>query len=126
MLPFEETRTGALPFEEIQNGLSLNSIRYLLNEPEILQSVEIELKYEGYIKREQKNIERLKRFESLNIPEDFNFKKINSVSNEGREKLELMKPNTLGQASRISGVSPSDISVLLVHLRDSRHKRRGF
>ena len=112
--------------EDVKKGLSLHSIRYLLNEPEILQSVEIELKYEGYIKREQKNIERLKKFESLSIPKDFNFKKIESVSNEGREKLELMKPNTIGQASRISGVSPADISVLLVHLRVRKDKRRTF
>ena len=84
---------------------------------EVLQQIEIELKYEGYIVRQMEQIERFDKFEDQVIPESFNFMKVQSLSTEGREKLAKVRPSSIGQASRISGVTPSDISVLMVHLK---------
>ena len=80
-----------------------------------IESAEISIKYKGYIDREIENAAKLKRLESLRIPEGFDFSNINGLTIECRQKLAHYKPQTLGQASRISGVSPSDISVLLVY-----------
>ena len=77
---------------------------------------EIQLKYEGYIQREQDMANKVSKLDDLKIPEDFNYTQLASLSLEAREKLTELKPVTLGQASRISGLSPSDISVLLIYL----------
>jgi len=89
----------------------------LLSDEEVLMQVEIELKYEGYIKRQYELIKKMEGLEELKIPLSFNYLSLKTISTEGKEKLNKIKPNTLGQASRISGVSPSDISVLLVYLK---------
>lgn len=81
----------------------------------ILQSVEIYIKYRGYIDREIANAEKIQRLERLEIPDDFDFDKVSGLSIECRQKLKKYAPRTIAQASRISGVSPSDISVLLVY-----------
>lgn len=86
------------------------------NKKEIIESSEIKIKYEGYISREKEMAEKVKRLENVAIPSDYNYKKIKSLSSEASEKLKTIRPETLGQATRISGVSPADISVLLVHL----------
>lgn len=83
---------------------------------EILESVEINLKYKGYVDREKLMADKLKRLEYISIQEDYDYDKLKSISTEGREKLKRIRPSTLGQAARISGVSPADISVLLIHL----------
>ena len=83
---------------------------------EAIKQVEIETKYKGYIEKEQVNAEKLTRLENIKIPDNFRYEKAQSISSEGKQKLAEKKPKTIGQASRISGVSPSDISVLLVHL----------
>ena len=83
---------------------------------EELESAEIYIKYDGYIKREQDNADKLKRLEYVKIPDNIDYYKFSSLSAEAREKLSNIKPATLGQASRISGVSPADISVLMVYL----------
>ena len=83
---------------------------------EILEGAEISIKYEGYINREKNLADKLDKFESINIQNKFNYGKLNSISTEGRQKLEKINPKTIGQAKRISGVSPSDINVLLVLL----------
>ncbi|MFA7490717.1 MAG: tRNA uridine-5-carboxymethylaminomethyl(34) synthesis enzyme MnmG [Mariniphaga sp.] len=83
---------------------------------EILQGSEIFIKYEGYISREKSLAEKLDRFENIVIKDKFNYSKLNSLSTEARQKLEKFNPQTIGQAKRISGVSPSDINVLLVLL----------
>lgn len=88
-------------------------IEYLSSEE--VESVEIETKYRGYIEREISNAEKAKRLESLIIPENFDFDKVSGLTIECRQKLKRYTPRTIGQASRISGVSPSDISVLLVY-----------
>jgi tRNA uridine 5-carboxymethylaminomethyl modification enzyme len=79
-------------------------------------SAEILLKYDGYIEKEQNNAEKVITLDLLEIHESVDYSSIHSLSSEAREKLLRIKPKTIGQASRISGVSPSDVSVLLVHL----------
>jgi tRNA uridine 5-carboxymethylaminomethyl modification enzyme len=84
-------------------------------EREILDSSEISIKYKGYIQRERQMADKIMRLENLTIPEDFDFDKVESLSIECRQKLKKYAPRTIAQASRISGVSPADISVLLVY-----------
>lgn len=83
---------------------------------EVLEQVEIQVKYEGYIAKEQDMADRLGKLDDLKIPEDLDFQRLTSLSFEGRQKLTDRRPRTLGEASRISGVSPSDLSVLMVYL----------
>lgn len=83
---------------------------------ETVEQAEILMKYEGYILREEENAQKLKRLEELKIWNDFNYDEVNSISAEAREKLKKIKPQTLGQASRISGINPSDISILMVYM----------
>jgi tRNA uridine 5-carboxymethylaminomethyl modification enzyme len=92
-------------------------INEILNNEEALEQVEIQLKYEGYIKRQFENVERLEKYEETKIPLTLNYLILKALSTEGREKLHRIKPRSIGQASRISGVTPSDISVLLVYLK---------
>lgn len=83
---------------------------------EEVEQAEILLKYDSYLEKENLHIERMHKMESQNINPDFNYKSLVSLSMEAREKLHKIKPSTIGQASRISGVSPSDISVLMIHM----------
>ena len=83
---------------------------------DIVSQTEIQLKYEGYISREENVAQKMNRLEEVTIPDDMEFSKLASLSAEAKEKLSALKPRTIGQASRISGVSPSDVSVLLVFL----------
>jgi tRNA uridine 5-carboxymethylaminomethyl modification enzyme len=89
----------------------------LLKNQSALEQIEIEIKYDGYIQRQQELISKMDKLEDVLIPLNFNFSNIKSISAEGREKLSKVKPRSIGQASRISGVTPSDISVLLVYLK---------
>lgn len=82
----------------------------------VWEQIEIDAKYSGYLEKEQEQVDKLKRLELLRIPKDFNYRRIVALSIEARQKMELLQPETLGQASRISGVSPADIQVLMVHL----------
>ncbi|MFC2104755.1 tRNA uridine-5-carboxymethylaminomethyl(34) synthesis enzyme MnmG [Bacteroidota bacterium] len=91
-----------------------NNIKRKKNE--ILESAEVLIKYSGYIEREQQMADKLKRLEYIRIPENFSYDEISSLSTEGRQKLKRILPKSIGQAARISGVSPSDIGVLLVHM----------
>jgi tRNA uridine 5-carboxymethylaminomethyl modification enzyme len=87
----------------------------LLSDSESLEEVEILIKYEGYLEKEQEIANKLSRFEHLEIPNGFDYTALSSLSYEAREKLSKMRPATLGQASRISGVTPADISILIVY-----------
>ena len=83
---------------------------------EVIEQAEIQVKYSGYIDKEKNNADKLNRLEDIKIPENFDYTLIKSMSFEGREKLNKIKPRTISQASRISGVSPSDVSVLLTYM----------
>ncbi len=104
-------------FELADNLPVLNDFRINNKvEDEVLENVEINSKYKGYLERKMLMADKINRLENINISKDIDYDKIVSISTEGRQKLKNIKPRTIGQASRISGVSPADISVLLVYL----------
>jgi tRNA uridine 5-carboxymethylaminomethyl modification enzyme len=108
--------------------ISINDLIYVVEElkevstslgsrrEEIIESVEIEVKYKGYIERERLMADKIKRLEGIKIKDDIDYQKLGSISIEARQKLSKVKPGTIGEASRISGVSPADISVLLLYM----------
>lgn len=89
----------------------------------VWEQAEIEIRYEGYITRQKKQVEQYKKLEKKKIPKDLDYDAVPSLRLEARQKLKMFQPLSIGQASRISGVSPADISVLLVYLEHSRHER---
>jgi tRNA uridine 5-carboxymethylaminomethyl modification enzyme len=91
----------------------------------VSRQVEIEIKYEGYIQRQMKEIERFKHLEQIKLPDDFNYQQVHGLSNELKEKLTMIRPASLGQASRISGITPAAISVLMVTLRSKGQGENG-
>ena len=98
-------------FNPLQTFMSENQM-----DDTIFEQAEIEIKYAGYIEKEKRNADKLKRLENIKIPRNFNFDELASLSYEAKEKLNELRPDTLAQASRISGINPSDISVLLVSM----------
>ena len=86
------------------------------------EEVEIQVKYEGYIKLQEAQVEKFKKLEEKILPEDVDYEQIKGISLEGRQKLNKFKPRSIGQASRISGVSPADVSVLLIYLQQLNNK----
>lgn len=104
-------------YEDIEK---LNSVQDFLNEngtdKEAIEQAFIQIKYSGYINREKDNAEKITRLENIKIPEDFEYNKLASLSSEAKQKLSALKPKTIAQAGRVSGVSPADISVLLVYM----------
>jgi tRNA uridine 5-carboxymethylaminomethyl modification enzyme len=100
-----------LKFEKVKEYIANNYV-----DQEILEQAEIQVKYSGYIEKERNNADKLTRLEDVKIPENFDYNKIKSMSIEAKQKLSNIRPVTISQASRISGVSPSDISVLLIYM----------
>jgi tRNA uridine 5-carboxymethylaminomethyl modification enzyme len=94
-----------------------NLMQKIRQSESLMEQIEIELRYEGYIIRQAEQAESFNRSESIGIPENFDFNKIKSLSTEGREKLNKVRPRSIGQASRISGVSPSDASILSIYIK---------
>ena len=86
------------------------------------EQVEIQVKYEGYIKLQLAQVEKFKKLENKRLPEDFDYSNLKGISLEARQKLNQFRPVSIGQASRISGISPADISVLLIHLEQLKRK----
>ena len=91
---------------------------------DVKEQVDINIKYDGYIRRQMKQVEQFKKLEQKKIPEDLDYEKVGSLRIEARQKLEAYRPVSIGQASRISGVSPADISVLLVYLEQYQHGKK--
>ena len=83
---------------------------------EAAEQVQVEVKYQGYIDKQRKQVERIRRLEERQIPGEFSYETVTGLRTEAREKLRRFQPATLGQASRIMGVTPADMSILLVHL----------
>ena len=100
-----------MKFEKVSAYINANNL-----DQEILEQAEIQVKYSGYIEKERNNADKLTRLEDVKIPEFFDYNKIKSMSIEAKQKLSKIRPVTISQASRISGVSPSDISVLLIYM----------
>ena len=86
------------------------------------EEVEIQIKYEGYIKLQEAQVEKFKKLETKLLPEDLDYETLKGISLEARQKLNKFKPRSIGQASRISGVSPADVSVLLVYMQQRNKK----
>ena len=114
LIPRPEIHLGHLL--DADNDLKREVDKITSNE-RVLEQVEIQIKYAGYIEREFEMVEEMKQKEESPIPLDINYEKIKSLSSEGRSKLDKVKPETIGQASRISGVSASDLSVLMIYLK---------
>jgi tRNA uridine 5-carboxymethylaminomethyl modification enzyme len=111
------TRPQVGLFDMISNVESVrNLIGAISNDPEVIEQAEINVKYEGYLEREFDLAQKMNRLEDVRIFDDLNYDEVKSLSAEGRQKMAKIRPKTLGQASRISGVSPADISILMVHL----------
>ena len=110
----------ARPNITMQDMRKLESVETFVKEHvldnEVLEQVEVQVKYAGYIEKEKLNADKLNRLENVKIPEHFDYSLLKSMSFEAREKLTKIKPRTVSQASRVSGVNPSDVSVLLVHM----------
>ena len=122
----EKLKTPIKPgnsFQELlrRPELELNTLRAIDDleplGPRVTQQVEIQTKYEGYLERQRQDVERFRKDEKKQIPEDLDYSVIRSISSEGREKLSFHRPKTLGLASRIAGVTPSDVSALLIYLK---------
>ena len=113
-------KVAARPQLSITDFKNISSLQKFLKDEninsEVIEQVEIHLKYSGYIEKEKSNADKLNRLENVLIPQNFNYQKVKSLSFEAREKLIKIQPTSISQATRISGVSPSDISVLLVYM----------
>jgi tRNA uridine 5-carboxymethylaminomethyl modification enzyme len=99
-----------------ESGFSFDNNEYPVSRDEVIESAGIRIKYEGYIQREKVVAEKIKRLEKVKIPDDIDYSELLSISTEGRQKLSKIRPENIGQAGRISGVSPSDINILLMYL----------
>lgn len=118
----EKTRASKLI---LRPGIGINDLKNVIPalgeslsgfDPLVLEQVEIQLKYEVYIEKEKELVKKMATLEDLVIPETFNYDKLSALSTEARQKLKKIKPGTLGQASRISGVNPSDVQILMVYM----------
>lgn len=105
------TMNHMMQLDSVSNYVDENNL-----DREVMEQTEIQVKYSGYIEKEKNNADKLQRLENIKIPDNFDYYKLKSLSYEAREKLNTIRPVTISQASRISGVSPSDISVLLVYM----------
>ena len=90
---------------------------------DVQEQVNINIKYEGYIKRQLSQVKQFKKMEKKRIPKDIDYEDVGSLRIEAKQKLSKIRPSSIGQASRISGVSPADISVLLIYLEQMHHRR---
>ena len=108
------------PNVTLDDMTELESVKRFVSEnsfsPDVLEQTEVQVKYSGYIEKEKANAKKLNNLENIKIPSNFNYSKVQSLSTEATQKLNKIKPTTLSQASRISGVSPNDISVLMVYM----------
>jgi tRNA uridine 5-carboxymethylaminomethyl modification enzyme len=128
VLRLHQTRHGAQTLAQLlrQPGITYKHISYneCLLSDELIRQVEIAIKYAGYIVRQEDEVARLKSLEDKRIPEGFDYSRVPSLRLEARQKLMKIRPATLGQASRISGVSPADIGILMVWLRRAAGEHR--
>ena len=127
---FEPLR-NAVTLEEFlrRPDISYDKLHDLFNisdlSAEVKEQVEISVKYAGYIEKQNEQIARTERMENKLLPEDTDYRQIKNLRDEAKEKLALIKPRSLGQAARISGVSPADIAVLMIYLEDQHRRREG-
>lgn len=116
---YDLLKRAEITMKFIENFIEINYLN------EVKEQVEINAKYDGYIKKAYKEVEKLSRLEEKQIPEDIDYKKVTNLASEARQKLEKIRPKTIAQASRISGVNPVDISVLTIYLKKEYGKNEG-
>jgi NAD/FAD-utilizing enzyme apparently involved in cell division len=117
-------RRPGISLEDVLPAIMQSDSSLAMNEQEA-KIVEMNIKYEGYIKKDLERVKKLEQMENKRIPETINYDAIIGLKNEAREKLKKIKPETIGQALRISGVDPSDISIVLVHIESLSRKKSG-
>lgn len=124
-----ESVTQKISFAEFlkRPGVGIKHLAQQVNsdDMEILKEAEAQIKYEGYIRKNLEQIEAYKKLEDMKIPETFSYDAVHNLSSEAREKLKKIQPVTIGQASRISGVSPSDVTMLMVWMKSQKNRRQG-
>jgi tRNA uridine 5-carboxymethylaminomethyl modification enzyme len=108
---------------DLEHLSSLPELAVLKSDPEAMERVEIEVKYEGYLARQGEQVRLFQKSEEIGIPDWVDYESISSLSSEGREKFQKIRPESIGQASRIQGVTHSDLSVLMIYLK--RNVPRG-
>lgn len=114
--PIDKGRETAV--KGFEDALSEDEKSFIIkHRAEILEQIDISIKYEGYIRRQQDQVEHFLKMEGKRIPKDIDYSSVRNLRKEARQKLEMVRPETIGQASRISGVSPADISMLMIHLK---------
>ncbi|MGI5823519.1 MAG: hypothetical protein ACOX6Z_06195, partial [Dethiobacteria bacterium] len=113
-----------LNYQKLAGVLDKEQRRQLSADEEVIRETETQIKYAGYITKQEKSVQQLSRLESKLIPTDFVYDALTNISIEAREKLKEIRPRTLGQASRIDGVTPADLSFLNLHL-ENRHRSRA-
>ncbi len=104
-------------YHELMNIFEIQPV-----DDDIAEEVELQIKYEGYIQRQVRQVEKFRKFEKKSIPSSFDYNMVSGFSREVREKLNRVKPETVGQASRISGITPAAISLLLVAIEKNRQQ----
>ena len=126
-LGYENTHQSFNAYELLKRpGVELCRILDLMKEeydPEIARQVEIEIKYEGYILKARKEADRMRKMDNISLPEDIDYLNVDNLALEARQKLDKIRPASLGQASRISGINPSDIQVLAIYLKQRQKER---
>ena len=109
--------------------LNYDKVKFTLPNPtddlKVAEQVDVRIKYDGYIRRQQDEIDKHQRNEQTKLPEDFDYAAVKGLSSEVKQKLENIKPTTIGHASRISGITPAAISLLLVYLKKRQHVRKS-
>ena len=126
-LGYENSHQSFNAYELLKRpGVQLWKILDLMKEeydPEIARQVEIEIKYEGYILKARKEADRMRKMDNITLPEDIDYLNVDNLALEARQKLDKIRPASLGQASRISGINPSDIQVLAIYLKQRQKER---
>jgi tRNA uridine 5-carboxymethylaminomethyl modification enzyme len=109
--------------------LTYDKLKFMLERPtednKVAEQVDVRIKYDGYIRRQQDEIDKHQRHEQTKLPDDFDYQSVKGLSTEVMTKLEKTRPATIGQASRISGITPAAISLLLVYLKKRQHVRKS-
>ena len=118
---YDLLRRTDVTYASLQSIFSLPTVSV-----EVMEEIEIMVKYEGYIERQQEQVKKLNKLEQKLMPTDVKYESIDTVSVEGRQKLAQIRPRSLGQAARISGVSPADITALLIYLEQHQRERKEY
>jgi tRNA uridine 5-carboxymethylaminomethyl modification enzyme len=113
----ELLRRKEISYDKLAAAFNLQSLP-----KEVAEQAEIQIKYQGYIAKQKQAVVREQKLESKLMPANINYREIKELSNEAKEKLEKIRPVSLGQASRISGVSPADVSILMIHMEMDKRK----